>query len=64
MAGDNGVTYFMTNDDCLENRLKEATAEDSRSLLEEFLRAFCLHRSDVAVVDRLPSALSYPEMEE
>jgi hypothetical protein len=60
MGSDNGVA----NDDCLENRLKEATADDSRSLLEEFLRAFCVHRSEATVVDIRPSAIHYPELEE
>jgi hypothetical protein len=60
MVGDNAVAPSITNEDCLENRLKEATAEDSRQLLEEFLKAFYLDESEVAVVDRRPSALSDP----
>ncbi len=51
MVGDNAVAPSITNEDCLENRLKEATAEDSRQLLEEFLKAFYLDESAVAVVD-------------
>jgi hypothetical protein len=48
----------------LENRLNEATAEESRQLLEEVLKASCLDKSEVAVVERRPSALSDVELEE
>jgi hypothetical protein len=51
MVGDNAAASFIESDDCLENRLAEATAEDSRQLLEEFLKAFYLDKSEVAVVD-------------
>jgi hypothetical protein len=64
MAGDSAAVSSIENDDCLENRLKEATAEDSRQLLEEFMRAFCLQESEAAVVDRGSSALSDPELKE
>jgi len=48
---DNAVAPSIKDGYCLENRLKEATAEDSRQLLEEFLKAFYLDESEVAVVD-------------
>ena len=51
MLGDNAVETSIKTDDCLENRLKEATVEDSRQLLEEFLKAFYLDESEAAVVD-------------
>jgi hypothetical protein len=35
--------------DVLENRIKEATAEESRQLLEEFLCSFCVDQSEVEV---------------
>jgi hypothetical protein len=39
----------MENGECLEDRLKEAAAEDSRPLLEEFLKAFFLDNPEVKV---------------
>ena len=51
MVGDNAPASSIENDDYLENRLKEATVEDSRQLLEEFLKAFYLDESEAAVVD-------------
>jgi hypothetical protein len=48
----------MENDDYLENRLKEATAKDLRQLLEEFLKAFFLDDSHVAV-HRRPAVSSH-----
>jgi hypothetical protein len=51
MASDNGAAPSLENDDGLENRLKEATAEDSRQLLEEFLRAFYIDKPEPAVMD-------------
>jgi hypothetical protein len=56
MAGDTGT------DDCLENRLRDATAEDSEHLLEEFLTAFC--QSEAAVVNKRHSWLSNSASEE
>ena len=50
MVGDHAPASFGDNDDCLEKRLKEAGAEDSRQLVVEFLQAFFLHQSEVAVV--------------
>jgi hypothetical protein len=44
----------------LETRLKEATAEDSGQMLKEFLKAFFLHKSEVAVEKR-PFPLNEPE---
>jgi hypothetical protein len=51
MVADNAVASSVKNDDCLENRLKDATPEDSRQLLEEFLKSFYLDKSEVAVAD-------------
>jgi len=51
MVGDNAPASSIENEDYLENRLKEATAEDSRQLLEEFLKAFYLDESEPAVMD-------------
>jgi hypothetical protein len=58
MVGDNMAAYSIANDDCLENRLKEATAEDTRQLLEQFLLAFC--QSEVALRTSGLPALSNP----
>jgi len=49
------------NDD-LENRLKKATAEDARQMLEEFLESFYLDKSQVAA-DRPVSKPSDPELD-
>jgi hypothetical protein len=51
MVDDNAAASSIENDDSLENRLKEANAEDSRQLLEEFLQAFYLDNSEVSPVD-------------
>ena len=52
MVGDHAVASSIENDDYyLENRLREATAEDSRQLLEEFLQAFYLDTPEGAAVD-------------
>jgi len=51
MVGDNAAESSIDKDDCLENRLKEATAEDSGQLLEEFLQAFYLDTPEGAAVD-------------
>jgi hypothetical protein len=62
MVGDHAVASSIENDDYyLENRLREATAEDSRQLLEEFLKAFYPDKSEVAVAGCRPSAPSDPE---
>jgi hypothetical protein len=37
------------SNDLLENYLKEATTEESRQLLEQFLRAFYLDKPEIAV---------------
>jgi hypothetical protein len=50
MVRDNAAASFRENHDCLEKRLKETTAEDSRDLFLEFLQAF-FDQSEVAVVD-------------
>jgi hypothetical protein len=50
------------NHDYLENRLKEATTEDSGQILEEFLKAFYADRSE-AGADKRPSAPSESELE-
>ena len=51
MVADNAAASSLEKDDSLENRLKEATAEESRQLLEEFLQGFYPDSSEVAVVD-------------
>jgi len=48
------------SDDFLENRLREATTEESRQLLDEFLRAFYLDQPEIAVIGMRRSAV--PEL--
>ena len=63
MVRDNAAASFGENDDCLEKRLKEATAEDSKQLFLEFLQAF-FDQSEVAVVDtRLGNIVKEAESE-
>ena len=52
--GDNAAAFSVENDDYLQNRLKAATAEDAGQLLVEFLKEFCLDKSEAAVVDGRP----------
>ncbi len=63
MVGNNGDASSIKDDDCLEKRLKEATPESSRQLLEEFLKAFFFDQSEFPP-ERQPSVLSDPELGE
>jgi hypothetical protein len=51
MVGNHAAASSNEKDDSLKNRLKEATAEEARQWLEEFLQAFYLEESSVDVVD-------------
>jgi hypothetical protein len=62
MVSDNGAASSFEDDDCLEKRLKEATPEEFRQLLEEFLKAFFFDQSEVPP-ERQPSVLCDPELE-
>jgi hypothetical protein len=52
LVGDSGAVCSMENDDFLENWLKDATAEDLRQLVEDFLNAFFLDKLGVAMSRR------------
>jgi hypothetical protein len=46
MVDDHLAASSVENSDCLQNRLKEATADDSRRMVEEFVKAFYLQNSE------------------
>ncbi len=43
MVGDHLTASSVENNDCLQNRLRVATADDSRRMVEEFVESFYLH---------------------